>query len=480
MKKNDEIRLTIEDMGVNGEGIGKYDGMPFFVPNAVIGDKIVAGITKLKKHYGYARLISIEEPSPDRVEPRCPLAGKCGGCSLMALSYEKQLEWKESQVYNALHRIGGISEDILQKVKRPIVGMDEPYHFRNKSQYPVGTDKDGNVVIGFYAPHSHRIVPIVKGKSGVGRQSKQMDGQGGDGGIENAIGCQIASPLDVTILNAVLQYMEEAGVAPYDEMTGRGLLRHILTRRGFATREMMVCLVVNGARLPEEERLVEQLSEACPHITSIILNTNTRRDNVILGKKTRTVWGADAIRDVLMGNEYLISARSFYQVNPVQTAKLYQKAIEYAGLTGEEVVWDLYCGIGTIGLSMAQNAKQVIGIEVVPEAVRDAEENVRVNGIENVRFVEGKAEDVLASSIFPKPDVIVVDPPRKGLDEITVQTMLSVEPERIVYVSCNPATLARDLKVLRDGGYEMVEYTPYDQFGYSSHVETVVLLSRNV
>ena len=486
MKKNDKIRLTIEDMGVNGEGIGKYDGMPFFVPNAVIGDRIVAGITKLKKHYGYARLISVEEPSPDRVVPRCRLSGKCGGCSLMALSYDRQLAWKETQVENNLKRIGGIPEEVLRAAKHSIAGMAEPYHFRNKSQYPVGTDRDGNTVIGFYAPHSHRIVPLVKEDAAVADES----------------GCQIAQPEDMPILRAILKYMAETGVDPYDETTGRGLLRHILIRHGRRTGEIMVCLVVNGESLPETEALIEYISglrfgdgsgdaapegalnenaasdvvSSMPHITSIVLNTNTRRDNVILGTHTRVLWGEERIQDTLLGNVFSISARSFYQVNPAQTERLYQTAVKYAGLSGKETVWDLYCGIGTISLCMARDAKEVIGIEVVPEAVRDAKENARLNGIENVRFVEGKVEDSLSK--LPRPDVIVVDPPRKGLDEITIQTMLSAMPKRLVYVSCNPATLARDLKALRAGGYELKEYVPYDQFGHSGHVETIVLMSR--
>ena len=510
LKKNDEIRLTIEDMGVNGEGIGKYDGMPFFVPKAVIGDRIVAGITKLKKHYGYARLIAIEEPSADRVRPRCPLAGSCGGCSLMHLSYEKQLLWKEAQVENDLRRIGGIPEDILKKAKRPVIGMEDPYHFRNKSQYPVGADKDGNTVVGFYAAHSHRIVPVED--------------------------CRIAQPMDMPILRAVLKYMDETGVGPYDETTGRGLLRHILIRHGLRTGEIMVCLVVNGESLPKAEILIgyfcglrfgdEALDitpedmlyknavsdpdfdtvSSAPHIASIVLNANTRRDNVILGTRTKVLWGKERIRDELLGNTFSISARSFYQVNPLQTERLYMKAVEYAGLTGKETVWDLYCGIGTISLCMARDAKRVVGIEVVPEAVRDAGENARLNAIKNVSFVEGKAEDIVAAYgsrsasrdtkekhpevskkanfgkrppfALPDPDVIVVDPPRKGLDEITIRAMLSAAPDRIVYVSCNPSTLARDVKLLRDGGYELVEYTPVDQFGHSWHVETVVLLTK--
>ena len=462
MKKNDIVHLTIEDMGTNGEGIGKYNGMPFFVSGAVIGDRITAGITKLKKHYGYARLINIEQPSPDRVDPCCSVAAACGGCSLMHVAYERQLAWKEAVCDNALRRIGGIEEAHLSAIKKPITGMEEPFCFRNKSQYPVGRDREGHIVIGFYAKRSHRIIPLVyeEDNKAVLREY-----------------CWIAQPEDGAILQTILSVVLEQAVSVYDEQTGEGMLRHILIRHARKTGEVMVCLVINGSTFPAKEQLVGAL-QGKYGICSIVSNSNRRRDNVILGEETRLLWGKDKICDLLLENRFLISARSFYQVNPGQTEKLYQQAIWYANLTGEEYVWDLYCGIGTISLCMARQAKQVIGIEVVPEAVADARENAGLNGIDNVLFLEGRAEDLLDEVLasYGSPDVVVVDPPRKGLDEEAIRVILAAGPKRLVYVSCNPATLARDIKLL--SGYSLESYGAYDQFCHSSHVETVVLLSR--
>lgn len=490
MKKNDIIHLTIEDISTNGEGIGKYNGMPFFVPQAVIGDKIIAGITKLKKHYGFARLISIEEPSLDRVTPRCTVAAKCGGCSLMQMSYEKQLVWKERVCDNALLRIGGIAHEALMKAKEPIVGMEEPYHFRNKSQYPVGRDRDGHVVIGFYAMRSHRIIPLVsevdlendsvpsQGKKRVNKKNKEVKTwEIAHDTCSEAAGCRIAQKDDRNILLMILRYILKNHVSVYDEISGRGLIRHILIRHGLSTGEVMVCLVLNGKHLPFQEELIAALRDRFG-ICSLVINVNTRRDNVILGDHTYVLWGRSMIRDSLLGRTFFISAKSFYQVNPVQTEKLYRKAMEYAGLTGHESVWDLYCGIGTISLCMAEAAGRVIGIEVVPEAVRDAEENAVQNGITNVEFIQGKAENLLYEVLFTygKPDVVIVDPPRKGLDEEAIRVILKAAPERLIYVSCNPATLARDIKLL--DGYVLEKYTAFDQFCHSGHVETCVLLVR--
>ena len=521
MHKNETFQTTITDMSINGEGIGKVSGMPFFIAGAVIGDKLTAAVTKLKKTYGYARIISIDEPSINRVVPACSIAGKCGGCSIMSMSYRAQLSWKEGFVANALERIAGISPEEVSRAKRPIAGMDEPWRFRNKSQYPVGRDKDGNITAGFYAPHSHRIVPIVtSGENGVGYrhlnraegtvQEPENNGYAGNIRIENIRdlegGCMIAPAADRKILSAVLAYMKTEKVSPYDETTGRGLVRHVLIRHGFSTGQIMVCLIINGDKLPCEEALVKALS-GVEGLCSVVINKNTRRDNVILGKKTRAVFGEPFIEDILLGNRFCISARSFFQVNPVQTEKLYQKAMEYACLDGSETVWDLYCGIGTISLSVAHSCREVIGIETVPDAIRDAKENARLNNISNVRFICGDAEDILnrvsdksrlgknpdvrgsrkkeaecnsqdTPARFPDPDVIIVDPPRKGLHPDVVDALIRRAPSRIVYVSCNPSTLSRDLKPLISAGYRLKEYTPYDQFCHSCHVETVVLMSR--
>ncbi len=462
MKKNDIVHLTIEDMSTNGEGIGKYNGMPFFVPQAVIGDRITAGITKLKKNYGYARLMDLKEPSPARVNACCKVSSKCGGCTLMHLSYEKQLAWKESLCDNALQRIGGIPVEQLVKIKHPIVGMEEPYHFRNKSQYPVGRDRDGHIVIGFYAKRSHRIIPLVCEQ---------------DGKVVFKQECKIAQKSDGDILQAVLSFVLQNKISVYDEKTGEGLLRHILIRHALHTGQVMLCLVINAKTFLFEKELIHLLKGRYG-ICSIVCNINTRRDNVILGEKTKWLWGEEKIVDELLGNRFFISARSFYQVNPQQTKQLYQKAIEYAALTGKESVWDLYCGIGTISLCMARHAKQVIGIEVVSEAIMDAKENARLNQIDNVIFFEGKAEDLLDDVLvrYGRPDVVVVDPPRKGLDERAIEVIMQASPDRLVYVSCNPATMARDIRLME--GYVPTSYGAYDQFCHSTHVETVVLMSK--
>ena len=474
MKKNDSIELKIEDMGVDGEGIGKYEGMTFFVKDAVIGDTIRAGITKLKKNYGYARVQEILEPSPYRVQPECPLYARCGGCQIQAMDYRQQLCYKQKKVRGNLIRIGGFAPELIDSVMEEIVGMEQPYRYRNKAQFPIGADRDGMPVAGFYAARTHNIIPVEDCKLGV-TQNEQ-------------------------ILGVVLSYMRENGVRPYDETTGRGLVRHVLIRYGFTSKELMVCLVINRETLPQEKKLVDALCKI-EGMTSISVNINRKNTNVILGEETRTVWGSDYITDQIHLRDcdhdfaltdtaiaYHISPQSFYQVNPVQTEKLYSLALSYAGLTGRETVWDLYCGIGTISLFLAQKAGKVYGVEIVPQAIEDARSNAALNGITNASFFVGKAEEVLPEFYEKEsrkpdadmlhPDVIVVDPPRKGCDEKCLETMLRMEPDRIVYVSCDPATLARDLKILCGGGYALRKVRPVDQFGHTTHVETVVLLSH--
>ena len=474
MKKNDSIELKIEDMGVDGEGIGKYEGMTFFVKDAVIGDTIRAGITKLKKNYGYARVQEILEPSPYRVQPECPLYARCGGCQIQAMDYRQQLCYKQKKVRGNLIRIGGFAPELIDSVMEEIVGMEQPYRYRNKAQFPIGADRDGMPVAGFYAARTHNIIPVEDCKLGV-TQNEQ-------------------------ILGVVLSYMRENGVRPYDETTGRGLVRHVLIRYGFTSKELMVCLVINRETLPQEKKLVDALCKI-EGMTSISVNINRKNTNVILGEETRTVWGSDYITDQIHLRDcdhdfaltdtaiaYHISPQSFYQVNPVQTEKLYSLALSYAGLTGRETVWDLYCGIGTISLFLAQKAGKVYGVEIVPQAIEDAKSNAVLNGITNASFFVGKAEEVLPEFYEKEsrkpdadmlhPDVIVVDPPRKGCDEKCLETMLRMEPDRIVYVSCDPATLARDLKILCGGGYALRKVRPVDQFGHTTHVETVCLLSK--
>lgn len=495
-QKNDIVTVVIEDIGNDGEGIGKAEGYTLFVKDAVIGDVVEARITKCKKNYGYARVEKVVTPSSFRVEPKCRFYRQCGGCQIQTMSYDRQLLYKQDKVRGNLIRIGGFASELVDSVTEPIVGMERPWHYRNKAQYPVGYDKNGNLVTGFYAGRTHDIIANTD--------------------------CALGAPENQMILEAVLDYMRENHVTAYREAEGTGLVRHVLIRTGFQSGEIMVCIVINGRKLPAEERLVERLTrlrfsesgsrmqegngqeQKAVHkkVTSISVSVNTEKTNVIMGKEIRLLWGQDRIHDTLGGISFAISPLSFYQVNPVQTEKLYTLALDYAGLTGEETVWDLYCGIGTISLFMAKKAKQVYGVEVVPEAIEDAKENARSNGINNVQFFVGKAEEVLPAFYegvmdadkVPReesgkemelldvqmrhPDVIVVDPPRKGCDEKCLGTMLAMRPDRIVYVSCDSATLARDLKVLCEGGYELKRVRAVDQFGHSVHTECVCQLVR--
>ncbi len=488
-KKGDILTVTIDDIDTEGQGIGKAEGYTLFVKDALVGDVVKVKIMKAKKNYAFARLEEVITPSSYRIEPKCEHHRRCGGCQLQCLSYDVQLAFKEKKVRNNLVRIGGFSEDIIDKVMQPIIGMEEPFYYRNKAQYPIGRDKKtGKPVAGFYAQRTHDIIPNTD--------------------------CALGVPENKVILEKILAWMEECKVSAYDEETGKGLVRHVLIRKGFVSGELMVCLVVNGRELPSVGKLIESLKEV-PGMRSLSLSINRENTNVIMGKTIRTLWGSDTIEDTLGGIKFRISPLSFYQINPVQTEKLYAKAVEFAGLTGKETVWDLYCGIGTISLFMAKNAGKVYGVEIIPEAIEDAKGNAERNGFTNTEFFVGKAEEVLpefyervskegsAKETFAggqaeenvssggrslgnvaqatdmlHPDVIVVDPPRKGCDVQCLDTMLKMQPERIVYVSCDSATLARDLKILCEGGYELKKAVCVDMFGQSVHVETVVLLSQ--
>ena len=449
-RKNDIVTLKIEDCGIDGEGIGKADGFTVFVKDAVIGDTVRAKIMKAKKNYGYGRLEEIITPSPDRVEPKCQFARQCGGCQLQALSYEKQLEFKTSKVRGHLERIGGFTDIPMEK----ILGMDQPFHYRNKAQFPVGKSKDGRIITGFYAGRTHSI-------------------------IENR-DCALGVTRNKEVLDRVIAHMEKFHIQPYDENTGKGLVRHVLIRYGFFTDEMMVCLIINGEKLPGEEALVKSLRQI-PEAVSVMVNVNKKRNNVILGEKVRLLWGQPYITDKIGEISYQISPLSFFQVNPYQTGRLYGKALEYAQLSGNETVWDLYCGIGTISLFLAQKAKMVRGVEIIPAAIENAKENARLNGFDNTEFFVGKAEEVLPEQFArtgERADVIVVDPPRKGCDETLLSTIIEMQPDRVVYVSCDSATLARDLKYLCERGYELKKVCPVDMFPNTVSVETVVLLSH--
>lgn len=450
MKKDDLVTLKIEDMGVDGEGIGHTDGCTLFVKDALIGDVINAKVMKMKKNYGYARMMEISTPSPDRVEPKCTYHKQCGGCQIQALSYEKQLEYKKKKVLNNLRRIGGLTE----LPEFDVIGMDKPYCYRNKAQFPFGTDKNGNVVTGFYAGRTHSIISNTK--------------------------CYLGVEENEQILEMILAHLKKYHIPAYDEQTGKGLLRHVLIRKGFTTGELMVCLILNGTRIPNVKELVAELVKI-PGMTSITINVNTKQTNVIMGQEMRSVWGQDYITDYIGDVKYQISPLSFFQVNPVQTRKLYERALEYAEVESGETVWDLYCGIGTISLFLAQKAKQVYGVEIVPQAIEDAKRNAALNGFSNAEFYVGKAEEVLPVKYREegiKADVIVVDPPRKGCDEALLQTIVQMRPKRVVYVSCDSATLARDLMYLVSEGYGVVKGTVVDQFPHTVHVECVTLLQR--
>ena len=450
MKKDDLIEVTIEDLSEEGTGIGKFEGMTFFIKDAVIGDRVRAKIMKMKKNYGFARLMEVLTPSPDRVEPLCPVARQCGGCQIQAMSYEAQLAFKTRKVESNLKRIGKFEEIPMES----IIGMEDPFHYRNKAQFPFGKNRDGKIITGFYAGRTHSI-------------------------IENT-SCHLGKEVNEEILEKILAWMNAFHVEPYNEATGKGLMRHSLIRCGFRTGEIMVCLVINGRKIPGEEALVDSL-KIIPGMTSISLNVNKEKTNVILGREVINLWGRPYIEDYIGEVKYQISPLSFFQVNPVQTERLYGKALEYAGLTGEETVWDLYCGIGTISLFLARKARKVYGVEIIPDAIEDARRNASLNGFTNTEFYVGKAEEVLPEKYEKegvRADVIVVDPPRKGCDETLLSTMVKMQPERIVYVSCDSATLARDLRYLCDNGYELKRVCPADMFPQTVHVETVVLLSH--
>ncbi len=551
-QKNEIYTVTVTDLGAEGEGIGKIDGYPLFVKDALPGDVIEARLTKVKKTYAYARLEKLLQPSPDRISAVCPYARQCGGCQIQTLSYRKQLEYKERKVFNNLVRLGGVPEELLAEIMEPVIGMqpedwedtdakqsdttlryEVPVRYRNKAQFPFGTDKEGKTICGFYAGRTHNIISNTN--------------------------CLLGAEENERVLKAVLSYMEACHIKPYCETTGEGLIRHVLIRKSRATGQIMVCIVINRKDLLQKEDLIQRLMKISG-MHSISISPNEKNTNVILGDTYETIWGDQKITDEIRqtalvtaedngmreesakeqnidetltsasrlteekvsngkkserwkrsaedGIRFRISPLSFYQVNPIQMERLYSTALEYAGLTGRETVWDLYCGIGTISLFLAKKARHVYGVEIVPQAIEDAKENAALNQIDNVTFYLGKAEEVLprfyerqeSGAQAPgaevggqlcasgkkedeigqmgSPDVIVVDPPRKGCDEGCLSTMVRMKPDRIVYVSCDSATLARDVKYLRENGYELKRVRTCDMFSNTVHVETVVLMSR--
>ena len=448
LKKNDRIKLYIESCSSNGSGVGHHEGMAVFVPATAVGDEITAHILKVKKTYAYAKVESVLTPSPDRINAECPVYLKCGGCVFSHTDYTAEAKIKASHVAECFRRIGGVEPEF-----EPIIAAESDKRYRNKAQFPVSLE-NGEIKTGFYSSHSHRVIHCPD--------------------------CLLQPEEFEKILGVFAAYIKENGVTVYNETAHKGLLRHIYLRKGTKSGEIMVCAVINGNKLPNENKLVSSLKECSGSIKSIVVNINKDKTNVILGKTCRTLWGKDYITDILCGLTFRISPLSFYQVNRDQAEKLYNKAAEYAHLSGNETVLDLYCGAGTIGLSMAKNAKEIIGVEIVPEAIDDAKINAEINGITNTRFICGdaaKAAEILKNEGI-RPDVIILDPPRKGCSPDMINTAAQMQPERIVYVSCDPATLARDCGLFSDLGYTATKATPVDMFPRTGHVETVCLLSK--
>jgi len=449
VQKNEYIDVKFEDLTHEGNGVAKVDGYPLFVPNCLPGEKAKIKVVKVNKGYGFGRLIELYEESPDRVEPDCPIYKECGGCQLQHLSYPGQMKAKHKQVQEVLTRIGKLENVVVH----PVLGMENPWKYRNKAQVPVG-EREGGLIAGFYQKRSHDIIDMEA--------------------------CLIQQEKNDKIIQSVKRICEKYGVQAYNEQTHKGNLRHIMARYGIQTGEIMVVLITRTPNLPNQKQIIQEIIDSNPDIKSIVQNINSKRTNVIFGDETKVLWGDEFIYDYIGKIKFAISARSFYQVNPEQTKVLYDQALKYAGLNGEETVIDAYCGIGTISLFLAQKAKKVYGVEIVPEAIEDAKRNAKLNGIENVEFAVGEAEKVIPKWYEDgvKADVLVVDPPRKGCDETLLQTIMEMKPEKVVYVSCNPATLARDLRILEDGGYTTVEVQPVDMFPQTMHCEAVALLVR--
>lgn len=451
LEKNQIIPLEITGLTSEGNGVGHYgpDRFAFFVPNTAPGDRAQVRVVKLLKNYGYGRLEQLDKPSEDRISSSCPVSGQCGGCSLRHISYEAECRIKNGWIQDSLRRLGG-----FQISMEPFQPSPDPDRYRNKAQYPVGRDESGRIQIGFYAKRSHRIV---------------------DSG-----GCLLHPPVFSEIAQAVGEFLTGHKIEPYDEASGRGLVRHLYIRMGKISGEIMVCLAVNGETLPHAKGFIQELTSKFPTVSSVVLNVNRKKGNVILGDRCVTLWGKDTIRDVLAGVEVELSPLSFYQVNHDSAEKLYQIAGEYAGLSGGEVLLDLYCGAGTIGLSMAGRCGRLIGVEVIPEAVENARENARRSGAHNAEFLCGDADQAAAQLAEKgiRPNVVVLDPPRKGCGAATLEAVASMSPERIVMVSCNPATMARDCRLLEEKGYRMTRIRGVDMFPRTGHVETVVLMIK--
>lgn len=459
--KNQQYVLNIDSSGYEGEGIGKVHDFTIFVPGAMPGEEVNVKIVKVNKNFAFGKLLSVITSSKDRVEPMCSLYKRCGGCQLQHFSYEAQLKFKKQRVKDCLERIGKLSvksdrdnlNDDNAVILYDTIGMEKPYNYRNKVQLPVGK-KDTGVSIGFYAKRSHEIIDMDT----CGIQNEESD----------------------EIIKIIRNWMKEYSIEAYDEQSGSGIIRHIMVRKGFKTNEVMVVIVTNKREFPNKDELVQSLIENIKSIKSIVQNINTKKTNVILGEECKTLWGNDFISDYIANFKFNISPLSFFQVNPVQTEILYGKALEYAALTGDEIVFDAYCGTGTISLFLSQKAKKVYGVEIIPQAIENARINAAQNNVENVEFIVGESEKVIPDLAHNDiiADVVVVDPPRKGCDRKLLDTIATMKPRTVVYVSCDPSTLARDLNILQGLGYTAVKAQPVDMFPQTAHVETVVLMSR--
>ncbi|QUW23625.1 23S rRNA (uracil(1939)-C(5))-methyltransferase RlmD [Sporosarcina sp. Marseille-Q4063] len=451
VNKNDRLNVYVEDLTHDGSGVAKVEGYPLFIPGALPGEEAEIQVMKTMKRYGFAKLLNVTKESPDRVIPPCHVFWECGGCQLQHLSYEAQLLQKQKTVRDVMERIGKIPHVPVHPVK----GMDDPWRYRNKSQIPF-SERNGEVVSGFYRSRTHHIVDTDV--------------------------CIIQGEEADEIMSTLKHEMHSMGIEAYDERTNRGMLRHLIVRKARATGELMVVLVTRSKKFPQKDAAIELIKRVVPDVTSIMQNVNSEKTNVIFGNKTFLLYGKPFIVDTIGDIKFEISARSFYQVNSEQTEVLYEQALEYAQLTGTESVIDAYCGIGSISLFLAQNAKEVYGVEIVPQAIEDAKRNAELNGIDNAHFEAGPAEEVIPKwyAEGKRFDVLVVDPPRKGCDEKLLDTILEYKPKRIVYVSCDPATLARDLRILEDGGYRTQEVQPVDMFPQSSHIEVVTWLELDL
>ncbi len=448
VEKNRDYIVDISGLTSEGSGVARIEGFTIFVDGALTEEQVEIRIVKVLKNYAFGKVLRTIKASPGRVEPSCGVVKRCGGCQLQHMSYEAQLQYKTRQVRDAIERLGGLKDINIHDT----IGMDDPWRYRNKAQFPVGMD--GDVMIGFYANRSHEIIDTPQ--------------------------CSIQDPINDIVVQTVREFIRKYNISAYDENTGKGLIRHIVTRKGFRTGEVMVCLVINGDTIPNYKALVDALISSTENLKSVVLNINRNKTNVILGDRNIVIYGEEAIYDYIGEFKFKISPLSFFQVNPIQTEVLYSKALEYADLKGDEIVFDAYCGIGTISLFLSKKAKKVYGVEIVPQAIDNAKENAKLNDIRNAEFLVGESETVIPEMYKKgiKADVIVVDPPRKGCDEKLLDVIVLMSPERVVYVSCNPATLARDLKYLSERGYVVKEIQPVDMFPQTTHVEAVALVVR--